>query len=64
VSRHWIRRPPRWRETLGAGLLAAGVAGAVFWVTRTLLARELLPEPSRPGLSSDPGPETEGDPRG
>lgn len=58
MSRHWIRRPPRWKETLAAGLLATGVAAASFYLTRVLLAREPLPEPSRKEEESQKGKET------
>jgi len=45
----WIPVTPGKRETataLGvAGVLAAAVGGATFWLVRTLLAREALDEP-------------------
>lgn len=66
MSRHWIRRRADWKETLGAGLLATGVAAATFYLTRVILARDPLPEPSRrrgPG-SRDGRSESEGGSRG
>lgn len=38
--RTWVRRPAEWRETLGAAAVGAGVGGVVFWLVRTLLARD------------------------
>lgn len=46
MSRDWIRRCPGWKETLGAGLVSAGVAAATFYLVRIVLARDPLPEPS------------------
>lgn len=63
MSRHWIRRPPRWKETLGAGLLATGVAAVSFYLTRMLLAREPLPEPSPKEEESRTRKETPGERR-
>lgn len=61
MSRYWIRRPSRVKETLGAGLLAVGVATATFYFVRLMLARELLPEPSpsRESEKSETGGEEE-----
>lgn len=36
----WVRRPADRRETLGAAAVAVGVGGVVFWLVRTLLARD------------------------
>lgn len=36
----WVRRPADRRETAAAVAVALGVGGAVFWLVRTLLARD------------------------
>lgn len=50
--RRWIRVRPKGRESLGAslvaGVAAAGVGVATFYLTRLLLAREPLEGPPGP----------------
>jgi len=47
MSRFYIRKDPGPRETLGAGLVAAGaalgVAAVSFYLTRILRSREVIP---------------------
>lgn len=49
----WVRRPADRRETLGAVGVAVGVGGVVFWLVRTLLARDPV---GRRGEASDGEP--------
>lgn len=62
MSARWIRVPPEKGDdvtaALVAGVLALGVGAVAFWVTRTFLARERLPE-LRPEASA-PKPPTGG----
>lgn len=57
----WIRMPPDRRETgvaaLAAGLLAAGVGMATFYVVRLFLTREPLngPDTGPPRARAGPG---------
>lgn len=53
----WVRRPAEWRESLGAAAVAAGVGGVVFWLVRTLLARDPVGrrDPARDGDSAGRG---------
>ena len=56
MSGPWLRRSSSWRERLGAALVATGVAAATYYVTRTLLSRDPLPETPHGDLVT---PETE-----
>lgn len=59
----WRRTEPGWRETVGAALVAAGVASASFYLARLFLAREPLPETPPPealALLEGGGEEDEG----
>lgn len=38
--RRWARRPAGVRETAAAAAVGVGVGGVVFWLVRTLLARD------------------------
>lgn len=59
MSREWIRRPSRLGETLGAALVAAGVAAASLYVARLLLSRDPLPaRPAQPPVGPEPGAES------
>lgn len=54
MNRYMVPKEPGWRETAAATVLAAGVAGVVFYFARILLSRETLP----PGPPGSPSSET------
>jgi hypothetical protein len=52
----WIRSRPGRRHDVLAALVATAAGAGVFYVVRLLLARERLPETTRPTVPGGPSP--------
>ena len=55
MTRFYVKREARIRETVSALAVALGVGGLSFYLTRMLLARDDLESKALPDVAADPG---------
>ncbi len=56
MTRFYVKREARIRETVSALAVALAVGGLSFYVARMLLAREDLESKAPPHVAGEPGP--------